>query len=121
MYSRWGFGCPDVNPAVIYVGVGRIAVVEIGADGKRRTLYRQSRFDSSTSLSCANSRAIAPTVRMFYPYVVRTVPCFLVQHDASPLFLNIVHITESNIITANIGKDKMQTNYTVGFILLKFL
>lgn len=25
------------------------------------------------------------------------------------------------IITANIGKDKMQTNYTVGFILLKFL
>ncbi|KDS16409.1 hypothetical protein M082_4638 [Bacteroides fragilis str. 3725 D9 ii] len=37
------------------------------------------------------------------------------------MFLNIVHITESNIITANIGKDKMQTNYTVGFILLKFL
>ena len=34
------------------------------------------------------------TARIFYPYVVCTVPCFFVQHDASSLFLNLIHVAE---------------------------
>ena len=34
------------------------------------------------------------TICILYPYIVRTVPFFLVQNDASFLFINIAHVTE---------------------------
>lgn len=60
----FGIGMPHVHRAVTDAGVGRTAVAE------------------------------CPVARIRYPYVVRTVPCFFVQDDASPLFPNIVHVAE---------------------------
>ena len=62
------------------------------------------------------------TICILYPYIVRTVPFFLVQNDASFLFINIAHVTENNIIWSQIYEKKYKkTNRVVCFILLKSL
>ena len=72
------FGMPHVNPAVINIGVGRIAVIEI------RQFKSGGRYVGRTIACLFHVRILGEqqgdslTVRIFYPYVVRTVPCFFV-------------------------------------------
>jgi len=88
------FGMPHVNPAVINIGVGRIAVIEI------RQFKSGGRYVGRTIACLFHVRILGEqqgdslTVYILYPYVVRTVSFFLVQNDASSLFLNLIHVAE---------------------------
>ena len=61
------------------------------------------------------------TICILYPYIVRTVPFFLVQNDASFLFINIAHVTEIISYGRKYMKRNIKTNRVVCFILLKSL
>ena len=90
----FGFGMPHVNPAVINIGVGRIAVVEIRQ-------FKSGGRHVGRTVAClfyvrilGEQQGDSLTVYILYSYVVRTVSFFLVQNDASSLFLNLIHVAE---------------------------